>query len=204
MTNKSSLSLMDPALVKPAVIASFAKLSPQAQWRNPVMFVVYVGSIVTTLLGIQALQGQGEAPAWFILTIAVWLWFTVLFANFAESLAEGRSKAQAASLRSLKKSTWAKKLKDPVHGSTWLPEQAENLRRGDVVLVEAGDTIPVDGEATTPDVELGQHPSLGMIQRSDDECPIEPIARRCKWPEIATGLDRYACKGSQLVQCPGP
>ena len=146
MTNKSSLSLMDPALVKPAVIASFAKLSPRAQWRNPVMFVVYVGSIVTTLLGIQALQGQGEAPAWFILTIAVWLWFTVLFANFAESLAEGRSKAQAASLRSLKKSTWAKKLKDPVHGSTWLPEQAENLRKGDVVLVDAGDTIPVDGE----------------------------------------------------------
>ncbi|OYU30628.1 MAG: K(+)-transporting ATPase subunit B [Comamonadaceae bacterium PBBC2] len=146
MTNKTSLSLMDPALVKPAVIASFAKLSPAAQWRNPVMFVVYVGSIVTTLLGIQALQGQGEAPAWFILTVAVWLWFTVLFANFAESLAEGRSKAQAASLRSLKKSTWAKKLKDPVHGSSWLPEQAENLRKGDVVLVEAGDTIPVDGE----------------------------------------------------------
>ena len=139
------------------------------------MFVVYVGSIVTTLLGIQALQGQGEAPAWFILTVAVWLWFTVLFANFAESLAEGRSKAQAASLRSLKKSTWAKKLKAPPTGErfaagppqgeaapsggsaahavasvggtfTWLPEQAENLRKGDVVLVEAGDTIPVDGE----------------------------------------------------------
>ena len=146
MTNKTSLSLLDPALVKPAVIASFAKLSPTAQWRNPVMFVVYVGSIVTTLLGIQALRGQGEAPAWFILTVATWLWFTVLFANFAESLAEGRSKAQAASLRSLKKSTWAKKLKDPVRGSTWLPEQAENLRKGDVVLVEAGDTIPVDGE----------------------------------------------------------
>lgn len=146
MKTKTSLTLFDPALIKPAIASSFAKLSPRAQWRNPVMFVVYIGSILTTLLGFQALQGQGEAPAWFIFTVAVWLWFTVLFANFAESLAEGRSKAQAASLRSMKKSTWAKKLKEPKHGTTWLPDQAENLRKGDIVLVEAGDTIPVDGE----------------------------------------------------------
>ena len=146
MTSKISLTLMDPALVKPAVWAAFLKLDPRVQWRNPVMFVVYVGSIVTTLLGLQALQGNvSDSPA-FILTVAVWLWFTVLFANFAEALAEGRSKAQADSLKGLKKSTWAKKLKEPVHGSSWLPEQAENLRKGDVVLVEAGDMIPVDGE----------------------------------------------------------
>ena len=146
MKTNISLTLFDPVLLVPAIKASFVKLSPGAQWRNPVMFVVYVGSILTTLIGLQALQGRGEAPAGFILAVAVWLWFTVLFANFAEALAEGRSKAQAASLRGLKKSTWAKKLKDPVHGSTWLPEQAENLRKGDVVLVEAGDMIPVDGE----------------------------------------------------------
>jgi K+-transporting ATPase ATPase B chain len=146
MQTKISLTLMDPALVAPAIKASFSKLNPAVQWRNPVMFVVYMGSILTTLLGFQAIQGQGEAPAWFILSIAVWLWITVLFANFAEALAEGRSKAQAASLRSLKQSTWAKKLKDPRHGSTWLPEQAENLRKGDVVLVEATEVIPVDGE----------------------------------------------------------
>jgi len=146
MKTNTSLTLFDPVLIKPAIKASFAKLSPRAQWRNPVMFVVYIGSILTTLLGIQALQGHGEAPAWFIFSVAVWLWFTVLFANFAEALAEGRSKAQAASLRSLKKSTWAKKLSEPKHGASWLPEQAENLRKGDVVLVEAGDTIPVDGE----------------------------------------------------------
>ncbi|MDT7517675.1 potassium-transporting ATPase subunit KdpB [Rhodoferax sp. TBRC 17660] len=146
MTSKNSLTLMDPALVKPAVWAAFIKLDPRVQWRNPVMFVVYIGSIITTLLGLQALQGNvADSPA-FILTVAVWLWFTVLFANFAEALAEGRSKAQADSLKGLKKSTWAKKLKEPVHGSTWLPEQAENLRKGDVVLVEAGDMIPVDGE----------------------------------------------------------
>ncbi|BDT73392.1 potassium-transporting ATPase ATP-binding subunit [Comamonadaceae bacterium OS-4] len=146
MTSKTSLTLMDPALVKPAVWAAFLKLDPRVQWRNPVMFVVYVGSIVTTLLGLQALQGNVSDSPVFILTVAVWLWFTVLFANFAEALAEGRSKAQADSLKGLKKSTWAKKLKEPVHGSTWLPEQAENLRKGDVVLVEAGDMIPVDGE----------------------------------------------------------
>jgi K+-transporting ATPase ATPase B chain len=98
------------------------------------------------LLGFQALQGHGEAPAWFIFSVAVWLWFTVLFANFAEALAEGRSKAQAASLRSMKKDTWAKKLKQPVYGTPFLPEKSENLRKGDYVLVDAGDTIPVDGE----------------------------------------------------------
>ena len=109
MTVKEPFVLVDPALLKPAVVQSFAKLSPRVQWRNPVMFVVYIGSILTTILGIQALGGEGEAPAGFIFAEAVWLWFTVLFANFAEALAEGRSKAQAASLRGLKKSTIAKK-----------------------------------------------------------------------------------------------
>jgi len=160
MKTKASLTLMDPALVGPAIKASFSKLKPAVQWRNPVMFVVYIGSILTTLLGVQALQGQGEAPAWFILSIAVWLWFTVLFANFAEALAEGRSKAQAATLRGLKQSTWAKKLTDPASVTLatpldaktglpthhWIPEQAENLRKGDVVLVETNEMIPVDGE----------------------------------------------------------
>ena len=146
MKTHTSLTLFDPVLLQPALKAAFAKLSPRVQWRNPVMFVVYLGSILTTLLGLQALQGPGEAPAGFILAIAVWLWFTVLFANFAEALAEGRSKAQSASLRSLKKSTWAKKLQEPVHGASWLPEPAENLRKGAVVLVEAGDMIALDGE----------------------------------------------------------
>ena len=146
MTTQKTFGLLDPALLKPAIAASFAKLSPRVQWRNPVMFVVCIGSILTTLLGLQAMQAPGEAPAGFIFAVALWLWFTVLFANFAEALAEGRSKAQAASLRSLKKSTWAKKLHEPKHGTTWLPEQAENLRKGDVVLVEAGDMVPLDGE----------------------------------------------------------
>ena len=150
MTEKKPFVLLDPALLKPAVAAAFAKLSPRVQWRNPVMFVVYIGSILTTLLGLQALQGAGEALAGFIFAVAVWLWFTVLFANFAEALAEGRSKAQAASLRGLKKSSWAKKYTDPAaktfHGKGWLPEQAENLKKGDVVFIETGDMVPLDGE----------------------------------------------------------
>ncbi|MEO7953674.1 MAG: potassium-transporting ATPase subunit KdpB [Polaromonas sp.] len=146
MTTQKTFLLLDPALLKPAIVSSFAKLSPRVQWRNPVMFVVYIGSILTTLLGLQALQGQGDTSPGFIFAVSVWLWFTVLFANFAEALAEGRSKAQAASLRGLKKSTWAKKMNAPKHGSAWLPEQAENLRKGDVVLIEAGDMVPLDGE----------------------------------------------------------
>ena len=93
MTTKS-LSLFDPVLLRPALVDALRKLDPRVQWRNPVMFVVYVGSLFTTALWLQALIGTGEAPAWFIGATTVWLWFTVLFANFAEALAEGRSKAQ--------------------------------------------------------------------------------------------------------------
>ena len=103
-------SMFDPAIVVPAIADSFRKLAPRTQLRNPVMFCVYVGSILTTILWFAALAGQAEAPAGFILAISLWLWFTVLFANFAEALAEGRSKAQAASLRSAKRDVMAKKL----------------------------------------------------------------------------------------------
>jgi len=146
MNTQKAFSLLDPALVKPAIASAFGKLSPSVQWRNPVMFVVYVGSIITTILWVQALSGHGEAPQGFILAIALWLWFTVLFANFAEAMAEGRSKAQASSLRGMKKKTIAKKLEQPRHGSPWHPMEANELRKGAVVLVEAGDVIPLDGE----------------------------------------------------------
>ena len=145
-TAQTKLSFLDPALVTPAIKSSFEKLDPRVQWRNPVMFVVYVGSVITTILWIQALGGQGEAPAGFILAIALWLWFTVLFANFAEALAEGRSKAQAASLRGMKRKTIGKKLQEPKHGSSWIPLGTDELRKGMVVLAEAGDVIPLDGQ----------------------------------------------------------
>ena len=139
-------SMFDPALVKPAIVDSFKKLAPRTQLRNPVMFCVYIGSLLTTILWIAALAGQAEAPSGFILAIALWLWFTVLFANFAEALAEGRSKAQAASLRSAKHNVMAKKLNEPHPKAPIRIVTSTDLVKGDVVLVEAGDTIPADGE----------------------------------------------------------
>ncbi|QPF75154.1 potassium-transporting ATPase subunit KdpB [Roseateles sp. DAIF2] len=147
MKNKDFL--FDPKLVNQATKEAFTKLDPRVQWRNPVMFVVYVGSLLTSGLWIASLgnpQLAGAEGSGFMLGIALWLWFTVLFANFAEALAEGRSKAQAASLRGLKTKTWAKKLHEPRHGAQWHPTQSDELRKGHVVLVEAGDLIPLDGE----------------------------------------------------------
>ncbi|MDR5756651.1 potassium-transporting ATPase subunit KdpB [Caballeronia sp. LZ035] len=138
--------MFDPALVRPAVVDAFRKLAPRTQLRNPVMFCVYVGSVLATILWIAALAGQAEAPAGFILAIALWLWFTVLFANFAEALAEGRSKAQAAALRQAKHNVMAKKLNEPHPKSPIRITTSTDLRRDDVVLVEAGDVIPADGE----------------------------------------------------------
>ncbi len=136
------------------------KLDPRHQVKNPVMFVVWIGSIVTTLLLIQALVGTGEAPKWFICAIAVWLWFTVLFANCAEAMAEGRGKAQADSLRRSRQELTAKRLGRVDPGShphavwnrrsqgrdTFSAVPANELKKGDVVLAEAGDYIPADGE----------------------------------------------------------
>ncbi|WNC88710.1 potassium-transporting ATPase subunit KdpB [Paraburkholderia sp. FT54] len=144
--HNATRSMFDPALLRPAIVDSFKKLTPRTQFRNPVMFCVYVGSILTTILWIAALGGQAEAPAGFILAVTLWLWFTVLFANFAEALAEGRSKAQAASLRSAKKDVMAKKLNEPHPKSPIRILTATDLRKGDVVLVETGDVIPADGE----------------------------------------------------------
>jgi K+-transporting ATPase ATPase B chain len=125
---------------------SFGKLDPRHQMKNPVMFVVEVASVLTTGLCVQALVGQGEAPTGFILAVSVWLWFTVLFANFAEAMAEGRGKAQADTLRRARRETNAKKLARPQRGAAYAVVPASQLGKGDTVLVEAGDIIPVDGE----------------------------------------------------------
>jgi len=137
---------VDKALLKRAAIDSFQRLTPRYQWRNPVMFVVYVGSLLTTVLWVQALTGKGEAPAAFILAVTLWLWVTLLFANFAEAIAEGRSKAQAASLKSARKDTIAKKLARPERGAPSTAVPSSQLRRGDLVYVEQGDLVPGDGE----------------------------------------------------------
>jgi len=139
-------SLFETAIIGPAMVDSIKKLDPRHQIKNPVMFVVLVGSLLTTGLVAQALMGHGEAPAGFILAITLWLWFTLIFANFAEAMAEGRGKAQAASLRKARKDTLAKKLFEPTYGSKHEMVSATTLRKGDVILVEAGDMIPMDGE----------------------------------------------------------
>jgi potassium-transporting ATPase ATP-binding subunit len=144
--SRRKLALFDRALLGPALLDSLRKLDPRLQWRNPVMFVVYIGSILTSVLWLQALGGHGEAPPWFIFNIALWLWFTVLFANLAEALAEGRSKAQAAALKGLKQTVWAKRLSDPNDRQYVVRVRADNLRRGNLVLIEAGDYVPADGE----------------------------------------------------------
>ncbi|WP_308380541.1 potassium-transporting ATPase subunit KdpB [Serratia marcescens] len=145
MTRKQR-ALFEPALVRTALIDAVKKLDPRVQWRNPVMFVVYIGSILTTAIWLAILTGQTDGAAAFTGSVALWLWFTVLFANFAEALAEGRSKAQAESLRGTKKTSWAKKLADPRRDGATEKVAAESLRKGDIVLVEAGDTVPCDGE----------------------------------------------------------
>jgi K+-transporting ATPase ATPase B chain len=125
---------------------TFCKLAPQQQWKNPVMFVVYIGSLLTTGLWLWELFSGDSTQTGFMLAITFWLWFTVLFANFAESVAEGRSKAQAASLRSAKRDIMAKKLDEPHYTTDYAKVTSASLRRGDIVLIEAGDFVPADGE----------------------------------------------------------
>jgi K+-transporting ATPase ATPase B chain len=129
-----------------AFLDALVKLNPRSMMRNPVMFVVEVGSVLTTALWIQALAGQGEAPAWYIGFVSLWLWFTVLFANFSEALAEGRGKAQAEGLRRARRETPAKRLKEPHHGAAFESVPSTALRKGDAFHVEAGDAIAADGE----------------------------------------------------------
>jgi K+-transporting ATPase ATPase B chain len=138
--------LLDPPIVRRAVWEAFLKLDPRQEIRNPVMFVVLVCSVLTTVLGFQALGGHGDAPAGFVIGVAAWLWFTLLFANFAEALAEGRGKAQAEAMRRARTDLMAKKLLDPKERLSITVVPAPMLRRGDVVVVAAGDVIPCDGQ----------------------------------------------------------
>jgi len=168
MAKNKPVSLFEPSILWPAMLDSLRKLNPWHQVKNPVMFVVLIGSILTTGLYFQALAGYGEAPANFILAISLWLWFTVIFANFATAMAEGRGKAQAESLKRTRKDTLAKKLTSPKfsgqsrfsgilptitrsntasNGAAYDSVSATTLRKGDIILVQAGDIIPMDGEA---------------------------------------------------------
>jgi len=146
MTQTLTFSPTDPTVIKTAIGASLRKLTPRTQLRNPVMFVVYVGSILTTLFWIRSLMHPSSEPSWFILAITAWLWFTVLFANFAESMAEGRGKAQAEHLKSSRRDTLAKKLTNAHNRTEYKSVASTDLRIGDLVLIDAGDFIPGDGQ----------------------------------------------------------
>lgn len=141
MTARTDRSLLDPTILRPALLDSLRKLDPRVQVRNPVMFVVQIGAVITTAIGLAQVTGIGDGdgqPAWFALTVAVWLWLTVIFANLAEAIAEGRGKAQADTLRAMRTDTVAR-----LADGREVP--AGELRPGDVVVVAAGDLIPGDG-----------------------------------------------------------
>ncbi|MCC6765276.1 MAG: potassium-transporting ATPase subunit KdpB, partial [Deltaproteobacteria bacterium] len=189
-THARTRPLFDPEIVRGAIVASFTKLDPRHQVRNPVMFVVLLGSVLATTLFFQALGGHGEAPTWFILTVSLWLWFTLLFANFAEAMAEGRGKAQADALRKARRDIVARKLaKAPSNGS-FTPADARTtsttsaaLRKGDVVLVEAGEFVPSDGE-----IVLG----IASVDESAITGESAPVIREA-------GGDRSAVTGGTRV-----
>lgn len=178
-----SRPLFDARIVNRAMIDSFKKLDPRVQIRNPVMFVVLVGSVLTTMLFLQAWLGKGEAPAGFILAISLWLWFTVLFANFAEAMAEGRGKAQADSLRRARRDIKAKKLAEARREADFSLVSATALRKGDVVLVEAGEAIPADGEVVA---------GIASVDESAITGESAPVIRE-------SGGDRSAVTGGTKV-----
>jgi K+-transporting ATPase ATPase B chain len=179
------------ALYKRAFIDAFLKLDPRTLYRNVVMFTVEIGSVITTFLWVQALGGHGEESARFIGAISVWLWFTVLFANFAEALAEGRGKAQAESLRKMRQDTEAKKLylgyeaekgKKP-YPTDFMVVSSSTLHRSDLFYVEAGDTIPVDGEVVE---------GIASVNESAITGESAPVIRE-------SGGDRSAVTGGTVI-----
>ena len=181
---KTKKSLFEPKIVRRAVWDSFRKLNPIYQIKNPVMFVVEVGSVLTTLLYFHALiTGKGEAAPGFILQIAIWLWVTVLFSNFAESMAEGRGKAQADALRKTRQDVMAKRLATARRDSDVTAVASSELKKGDVVLVEAGDVIPMDGEAIE---------GVASVNESAITGESAPVIRE-------SGGDRSAVTGGTMV-----
>jgi potassium-transporting ATPase ATP-binding subunit len=180
-----------PALYKRAVIDAVYKIDPRLMIKNPVMFVVEGGSALTTVLWVQALFGHGEASAGFIGAISLWLWFTVLFANFAEALAEGRGKAQAESLRKMRQDTMAKKLylgyeiekgREPAPAD-YREVSSSTLHKTDLFYVKAGDTIPVDGEVVE---------GVASVNESAITGESAPVIRE-------SGGDRSAVTGGTVI-----
>ena len=179
----TKVSLWDIDILKIAIRNSIVKLSPRHQISNPVMFTVYVGSILVSALFIQALFWQGETSTNFILGVMLSLWFTLLFANFAEAMAEGRGKAQAQSLRKARREIQAKKLSHPDKDAKVTIVPSATLRIGDIVLVETGDFIPSDGEVIV---------GVASVNESAITGESAPVIREC-------GGDRSGVTGGTQV-----
>jgi len=162
---------------------AFLRLDPRQQIRNPVMFVVEVGSVLTTILYFQALFGKGEARAGFIGGVSIWLWFTIIFANFAEALAEGRGKAQAEALRRARRETVARRLPRPDRTAPAETCSSTALRKGDIVLVQASEMISADGEVIE---------GIAAVDESAVTGESAPVIRE-------SGGDRSAVTGSTRV-----
>jgi len=174
-------ALTDPKIVWPAVGSAFAKLNPRTLMKNPVMFVLEVVTALTTVILIRDLLTGGQHLG-FEFQIVIWLWFTILFANFAEAVAEGRGKAQAASLRKTRTDTRAKLIVDEKTGLI-VPTLADKLGPGQVVLVEAGDLIPSDGEVIE---------GIASVNEAAITGESAPVIREA-------GGDRSAVTGGTLV-----
>lgn len=184
MSKIASLSMLDPQVMRQAVIEAFVKLHPRTLIRNPVMFMTGVVALAVTAIFLRDIAG-GEPDLQFTGQIALWLWFTVLFANFAEAVAEGRGKAQAAALRRTRVDTPAKVLLHPddLADELWEPKSAAELNEGEVVLVEAGDTIPADGEVVE---------GIASVNESAVTGESAPVIRE-------SGGDRSAVTGGTIV-----
>jgi K+-transporting ATPase ATPase B chain len=176
-------NMVNVKMYRRAVGDALVKLNPVWMARNPVMFVVEIGSVLTTILWIQALCGYGEAKAGFVGAIAFWLWLTVLFANFSEAIAEGRGKAQAETLRGTRKEMNAHRLNKPVYGSKYEVIPSTALRKGDTFIVEAGEIIPSDGEIVQ---------GVALVDESAVTGESAPVIRE-------SGGDRSAITGGTRV-----
>ncbi len=183
LTRESIKNPFHPIMIGSNLIPSFLKLNPFHQIRNPVMFTVYIGSLMTTGLFIQSVLNHGEARPSFIFAITFWLWFTVLFSNFAEAVAEARGKAQANSLRKARREIQAKKLSSPKKGSKIKLVRSVNLRMGDYVLVEEQDYIPCDGDVVE---------GIAFVNESAITGESAPVIRE-------SGGDRSAVTGGTRV-----
>ena len=176
-------SVFDAALLKGALIDSLKKLDPRTLWRNPVMFCVEIASLITLVTYVMSLTGANKEPAWFTGAVSVWLWLTVIFSTFAEALAEGRGKARAASLRKSRTDVTAKLVTKPEIKSAFTTVGASQLRKGDLILVEAGEMIAGDG-----DVVAG----AALVNESAVTGESAPVIRE-------SGGDRSAVTGGTTV-----